>query len=62
MNKVLEVLKEDLDVKMGSKECREWQKNHPNCHGCPTEEACEEWLSRIMQYSHAVIYGEENEF
>jgi len=58
VNPVLEMLKEDLPVKMHTLECKEWNKNHPNCFGCPHEKACEEWLNRIQQYCHAEIYGE----
>ena len=50
-NKIFQVLKEDLDIKMDSVMCRLWKETHENCRGCPSEKGCKEHLARIMRYT-----------
>ena len=40
-------LKEDLNIKMGSPECKEYIKSHSNCKGCLGINDCREYISRL---------------
>ena len=54
---VEDICKEGLvfPVEMGSLKCKLHNETHKNCEGCPSHDACKEYVSRFGQYVTAEL-------